>query len=186
MPSHVVEVSFSPQGKHRTETDQDIEATCKQDKHLLPEDEADYSDDDSLVGFRRDLEPVQEEDFTEMRNVDPECEIDIDGPLVEGDSTKEMNGISEEASKEVEKDKGDRYVKVLDERSVVCDTGRGKRVIIRHLEEVASKANLELSETVNMEDWLVLNIEKDDWVVVGYTKVGGEITNLFEQSVDTI
>jgi len=139
--------------------------------------------EDDLATFSRDLEPVQEEDITEMRNVDPECEIYIDETFNEDIRISEESTIKRELTKECEKD---NCIRVLNERSVVCDAGKGKKVIIRHLEEVVSNASMEMSDNVSMEDWLVLNIEKDDWVVVGYTKVGGEVTQIFEQSVDTI
>ena len=152
----------------------------------MPGDDVE-DDGDDLVDFRRELEPVEEEDFTELRSVDPECEIDFDGKVIEDGTIKgEAITRSDGVLKEVESKREERPVEVIDDHSVVCDTGRGKRVIIRHLEEVVSNANMELSEKVNMEDWLVLNIEKDDWVVVGYSKVGGEVAQLFEQSVDTI
>ena len=184
IPSHTVEVSFTNR-KTRTGSDEDTETKYQGDRQLVSENWSGGSDDDdNLLPIRRDLEPVEEEDFTEMRNVDPECEIGLDGPLNE--EKEEVTVLSEECSNEIISKKSDRLVQVMDERSVICDTGHGKKVIIRHLEEVVNNANMELSKNVNMEDWLVLNIEKDDWVVVGYSKVGGEITNLFEQSVDTI
>lgn len=136
------------------------------------------------------LEPVVEEDFTELRNVDPECEIDFDEGMKQngGVNTEEVVVKPEESSDgvKIETETEEKPIEVIDQHSVVCDTGRGKRVIIRHLEEVVNHANMELSENVNMEDWLVLNIEKDDWVVVGYNKVGGKVVDLFEQSVDTL
>ena len=182
-----VEVSLEAKEK-RPARDKASKSKCDTDRDIVQEgingDGNDNSEDD-LVAFSRDLEPVQEEDLTEMRNVDPECEIDIDETFNEDRRISEESAIKRESTKETDGEK-DKCIHVINERSVVCDAGKGKKVIIRHLEEVVSNASMEISDNVSMEDWLVLNIEKDDWVVVGYTKVGGEVTQLFEQSVDTI
>lgn len=188
--SHVVEVSFSSDGSKALKEgiEDENEYSDQPEQKKSGNDCYDDYDDDDLAMHRAALEPVQEDDVIELRSVDPECEIEFFMNDREDEKVKNKEAIAETeiTIEECEKARTDKMVEVINDHSVICDTGQGKKVIIRHLEEVVNRANMELSKEVKMDDWLVLNIEKDDWVVVGYSKVGGEVTSLFEQSVDTV
>ena len=161
---HIIEVSFGDKEKNKDEPF--TQTTDLNYEYSSEAKNGDLIDAGDRMTNGRALEPVEEEDVTETREEDQECQIEF----AEDESQKEH--IIENSDLE-----GD---------SITCEVGHGKKVVIRHLKEVVDSAKLEISDNVHMEDWLVLNIEKDDWVVVGYSKVGGKITDLYQQSVDTI
>eukprot|EP00112_Aurelia_sp_Birch-Aquarium-sp1_P008548 Seg1945.5 transcript_id=Seg1945.5/GoldUCD/mRNA.D3Y31 product="hypothetical protein" pseudo=true protein_id=Seg1945.5/GoldUCD/D3Y31 len=160
-PVHIIEVSFGDKEKNKDEPFTDLN-----DEYSSEAKNGDLIDAGSIITNGRVLEPVEEEDITETRDKDQECQIEF------GEDESQKEEVTQDSDME-----GD---------SITCEVGHGKKVVIRHLKEVVDSAKFEMSDNVNMEDWLVLNIEKDDWVIIGYSKVGGKVTDLYQQCVDTI
>lgn len=158
---HIIEVSFGDKEKNKDEPFTDLN-----DEYSSEAKNGDLIDAGSIITNGRVLEPVEEEDITETRDKDQECQIEF------GEDESQKEEVTQDSDME-----GD---------SITCEVGHGKKVVIRHLKEVVDSAKFEMSDNVNMEDWLVLNIEKDDWVIIGYSKVGGKVTDLYQQCVDTI
>ena len=72
------------------------------------------------------------------------------------------------------------------DKSVTCDLGKGKTVIIRHMDEVLNDGNIDMPKDVSANDWLVVNLAKDDWVIVDYRKENEEVVEVLDRSVDAI